>query len=234
MSHITTRRAVLAGAASIIPAVALAPAALAVAAPDPIYAAIEQWRECCQAVEDAISAVGRLEQAQPDFVAWPAMGRVDWVTYKGRRASVCRSSHEEIDAYFADWLAEAEAESDLRRVALLKKRRARSHADLEANERTRKAKRDACGLTAATDYQDACEATMEAADTRLGETQPTTLAGAAALVAFLQERICDHQSWSFEQRDADALWSLQVALHAMAGLPHPDDSAKAESESEAA
>jgi hypothetical protein len=69
--HTMNRRALVAGAAAALPAIAALPTAAAALthAPDPIFAAIEEWRRAWAAFGVAVSKVGDLLQDAPGFTA---------------------------------------------------------------------------------------------------------------------------------------------------------------------
>jgi hypothetical protein len=70
--HTMNRRALVAGAAAALPAIAVLPTAAAAALthePDPIFAAIEQWRQAWAAFGVAVSKVDDLLQDAPGFTA---------------------------------------------------------------------------------------------------------------------------------------------------------------------
>ena len=225
-AHRTTRRAMLAGAATLSAATAITTGA-AIAAPvddDPIFAAIEAHRRAYRAFAEAVTAADLLDAGRPDARIvigtckageWTRTdhddGRVtlSWIPtdeetplYAKYPDDIERSVPKTLDGTAREaWIAA--------RTAELEKEQERLDEEYEQTERGK--------LDVARDEANDLERE------RLWDliwTGPTTLAGIAALKAYVRKsgrsELVPEEDWS-----AALDWTIEKAVCAIKGLPEP-------------
>lgn len=189
-----SRRAFLAGSAALaasgtIPALA--------ADTDPILAAIEAHRAAWDALGEAENALDEAETAalrNPAFQGFNPTrllprARLCFIRIGEERSPVYANSREEIDAYFD------RCDDHFRRMTLREPRsqgeRSRCYAELERDAEALARAHDLLGLTPLHKRLDAAAANERKAMNALVTTPASSIAGAAALAAYLHALMFD-------------------------------------------
>jgi hypothetical protein len=199
-----SRRQLLAGAATILPAAGLASLpAFSASVDDPIFAAIEAHRSAEAAHERAVSEMDDLEEGLPRDVKrqphvpimvditpdidpnnLPADAKVRW----------CHDA-EEIAATLPAWASAGNREAALE-AAL---------AGLEQDRRELEAARQTCGLTAMEAARDRTSNAAEDAALAILDTHPTTVAGVVALLTYAADYTKRGAEWPSDLFDEDEI-----------------------------
>jgi hypothetical protein len=200
MTTTTTRRALIAGAA-MLPALAIIPATAVVAGGvDPIFAAIERHRKIekeLSTINDKITAVEdeqfKIDRRPIALIAWRRYSHIGG-------SEIARARREFLNEPGAD---RAMIEREYR------EKKTEYRAALKA-EREWDKKHGVAGLH---DRRDECRAERDTAGEALGLTRPTTIAGAAALVAYARADL---------EIGPDFEWPMPALGNAVAALKQLD------------
>lgn len=207
----TTRRAILAGAAMLpalaIPCLAEGSARIQSAAPmrDPIFAAIERHRRIeteLSTIRDKITAVEdeqfKIDRRPIALIAWRRYSHIGG-------SEIARARREFLNEPGAD---RAMIEREYREKKA--KYRAALKAEREWDEKH--------GIAELRGRCDECRAERDTAGEALGRTKPTTIAGAAALVAYARADL---------EIGPDFEWPMPALGNAVAALKQLDTAAPA-------
>jgi hypothetical protein len=172
--------------------------------PDPIYAAIERHRAEQQAYADALVARDKLYETVPEE-AWRGprvqLGKKDGEPYY-------LHSHEQIDRRL-EWMPDFGATPEIR---------ARLHNELDRDITEWRAKRDEHGVTPAElRVEQACWSCYEL-DWAIATTVPTSLAGVAALLRYVNEREDGGEEWPDTDTIGSEGWHYQLRRTIAAAL----------------
>lgn len=232
-SDIMSRRKALAlTAAGLTAAPALAQAASF--EPDPIYAAIERCRVAKIAAEDACIAANRLEESLPDettrkprvhlgdvpkFETTAEQDAEGALTIRHKLSATARTP------VFADSIEDIKHNASMapkaQREAWIKEKL----AALKADEEMLHEAQATAGLIAAQEAEDAASTEERDAVWELANTVPSTVAGLAAVMAYVREFADKHkyeELFSGEDYASAFHFSIEQAVCVLAGLPAPD------------
>jgi len=173
---------------------------------DPVFLAIEQHRQARQAVEEAGKALFDLEESLPADVRHGPRVRLGTIRRRdGGSTEMYARSLSDIDAHLERWsLCRSEHE--------LNQRRSELYAAFEADAAALATTQVKTGLAAARERFDlACEA-EDRAFHRVGQTTPSSVAGAAALARYVAAELARDEAWTDVMPGATALQGIGSAL----------------------